>query len=255
MAGILSSTTLAKSPFECQEMNSKLQKANRKRISSIQRKRVPRIDSIETMRNLERNNSTRSCSTSNSLNIILPLTSSDLEIQNTKQKNDARSSSFSSESRHTFSDDETVGPSTPRIILTRSDQEEEQEEDDDLIYLATHSTYTSKTSIQVEEEVIPFHQLPQFVKENPTTKFSWARRTPTHAVIETYMPPTCTACLSDLEEKKETRKLNRKKVPILPLSSLQLAQSDLPPAPTTPLADNANNLHGPNTGDIWGIAI
>jgi len=239
---------VANPSFGWREMDPRLENANRRRTSSIRRKRVPRIDGVEAMRSLERTTSNASTSSKKSLNIILPPTSSDLDV--------FRSSLFA-DSELAFSDDETVGPSTPRVAV-----KSEKEDQDDLIYLATHSTYTSKTIVEVEEEIVPFDKLPKIVQENPTLKISWAKRTPTHAIIETYMPPTCTTCLKQLEEKK----MKRKKVPELDLSSLQLAVTSISSSPITSVASSATNSanHSPVTpkstlsspaGESWGIAI
>lgn len=250
---------VANPAFGWQEMDSRLQNANRRRTSSIRRKRVPRIDGVDAMHSLERDNSSASSSSKKSLNVILPPTSSDLDV-NKKFNNKGLRSAFSTDLETVLSDDETVGPSTPRVAVSGL-----KENKDDVIYLATHSTYTSKTTVEVEEEIVPFDKLPEIVQENPTLKISWAKRTPTHAVIETYMPPTCTTCLKQLEEKK-MKKLSRKKVPELDLSSLQLAQTSIPSSPLTSVSSSSSNSasQSPVTttsqlpipaGESWGIAI
>ncbi|PWN33609.1 uncharacterized protein FA14DRAFT_63799 [Meira miltonrushii] len=251
---------VANPSFGWQEMDPRLQNANRRRTSSIRRKRVPHTDGVDAMPSLQRSNSNASTSSKkNYVDIILPPTSSDLDVQRKLNTKGVRLA-FSTDTETAFSDDETVGPSTPRVAVHGA-----IEEKDDVIYLATHSTYTSRTTVEVEEEVVPFDKLPKIVQANPTLKISWAKRTPTHAIIETYMPPTCTTCLKELEEKK-LKRLNRKKVPDLDLSTLHLSQTSIPSSPITSVSSSLSNSasQSPVTktsqlpspaGESWGIAI
>jgi hypothetical protein len=127
----------------------------------------------------------------------------------------SRSSSSSSSGSYMSARAVQTNPSSPPL------QEEDQ---DEIIYALKTHTFTTIVPMQVETDIVPFDDLPEAAKREPTKILTWARQTPENLYLETIVPPSCSTCLEALEAKVKTERLAGAVLPSLPTSTIQPQQ-------------------------------